>query len=47
MGGLLVKEMLRNAQTFNRQSVIKQTKGIVFLSTPHTGSHLITQFGVN
>jgi pimeloyl-ACP methyl ester carboxylesterase len=40
MGGLLVKEMLRNAQTFNRQSVIKQTKGIVFLSTPHTGSHL-------
>ncbi|MFM6278715.1 MAG: AAA-like domain-containing protein, partial [Dolichospermum sp.] len=40
MGGLLVKEMLRNAQTFNKTAVIQQTKGIVFLSTPHTGSHL-------
>ena len=40
MGGLLVKEMLRNAQTFQKTAVIKQTKGIVFLSTPHTGSHL-------
>ena len=40
MGGLLVKEMLRNAQTFNKKTVIEQTKGIVFLSTPHTGSHL-------
>ncbi|MFM7409120.1 MAG: esterase/lipase family protein [Cuspidothrix sp.] len=30
MGGLLVKEMLRNAQTFNKKSVIEQTKGIVF-----------------
>ena len=40
MGGLLVKEMLRNAQTFKKKAVIQQTKGIVFLSTPHTGSHL-------
>lgn len=40
MGGLLVKEMLRNAQTFQKKAVIQQTKGIVFLSTPHTGSHL-------
>ena len=49
MGGLLVKEMLRNAQTFNKQSVIEQTKGIVFLSTPHTGSHLanlVTNIGI-
>lgn len=40
MGGLLVKEMLRNAQTYGKKSIIEQTKGIVFLSTPHTGSHL-------
>ncbi|MEH1951992.1 MAG: AAA-like domain-containing protein [Nostoc sp.] len=40
MGGLLIKEMLRNAQTFQKKAVIQQTKGIVFLSTPHTGSHL-------
>jgi protein SERAC1 len=40
MGGLLIKEMLRNAQTFQKKLVIEQTKGIVFLSTPHTGSHL-------
>ncbi|MEH1947926.1 MAG: hypothetical protein V7K77_13370 [Nostoc sp.] len=40
MGGLLVKEVLRTAQNFRRQAIIEQTKGIVFLSTPHTGSHL-------
>ncbi|NEQ87408.1 MAG: hypothetical protein F6K26_47545, partial [Moorea sp. SIO2I5] len=40
MGGLLVKEMLNSAQTFKNQSILKQTKGIVFLATPHTGSHL-------
>ncbi|MBD0388685.1 MAG: AAA-like domain-containing protein [Nostoc sp. C3-bin3] len=40
MGGLLIKELLRNAQTFKKTAVIEQTKGIVFLSTPHTGSHL-------
>ncbi|MEA5621951.1 esterase/lipase family protein [Nostoc sp. UHCC 0251] len=42
MGGLLVKEVLRTAQNFPRQgqAIIEQTKGIVFLATPHTGSHL-------
>ncbi|MFK0734129.1 MAG: NACHT domain-containing protein [Gloeotrichia echinulata GP01] len=40
MGGLLVKEVIRTAQTFNKQAIIEQTKWIVFLSTPHTGSHL-------
>jgi predicted alpha/beta hydrolase family esterase len=40
LGGLLVKKMLSTAQTFNKQAVIEQTKGIVFLATPHTGSHL-------
>ncbi|WP_242039837.1 AAA-like domain-containing protein [Anabaena sphaerica] len=49
MGGLLVKEMLRNAQTFNKKAVIEKTKGIVFLSTPHTGAHLanlVTNIGI-
>ncbi|MEH2179933.1 esterase/lipase family protein [Nostoc sp.] len=40
MGGLLVKEVLQAAQNFRRQAIIEQTKGIVFLSTPHRGSHL-------
>lgn len=41
MGGLLVKQMLRSVQMFPEKVVIiEQTKGIVFLSTPHTGSHL-------
>ncbi|WP_293092244.1 AAA family ATPase [Moorena sp. SIOASIH] len=40
MGGLLVKEMLNSAKTFENQGILKQTKGIVFLATPHTGSHL-------
>ncbi|MEQ8971358.1 MAG: TIR domain-containing protein [Coleofasciculus sp. C1-SOL-03] len=40
LGGLVVKAMLRSAQTFGKQSIIEQTKGIVFLATPHTGSHL-------
>jgi protein SERAC1 len=40
MGGLVVKKMLNTAQNFNKYELIEQTKGIVFLSTPHTGSHL-------
>lgn len=40
MGGLLLKQMLRTAKNFQRQAIINQTKGIVFLSTPHTNSHL-------
>jgi protein SERAC1 len=40
LGGLLVKKMLNTAQTRKRQNIIEQTKGIVFLSTPHTGSDL-------
>jgi predicted alpha/beta hydrolase family esterase len=40
LGGLLVKKMLNTAQTFSKQAVSEQTKGIVFLATPHTGSHL-------
>ncbi|NEP25260.1 MAG: DUF433 domain-containing protein [Moorea sp. SIO3I6] len=40
MGGLLVKKMLNSALTFQKQAILKQTKGIVFLATPHTGAHL-------
>ncbi len=40
MGGLLVKELLRTAQNFRKQDILQQSKGIVFLATPHTGSHL-------
>ena len=43
MGGLLVKQMLRHALDFNNprwQKIAEQTKGIVFLSTPHSGADL-------
>jgi len=40
LGGLLVKKMLSSALTFQKQAILEQTKGIVFLATPHTGSHL-------
>ncbi|BAZ32751.1 hypothetical protein NIES4074_52580 [Cylindrospermum sp. NIES-4074] len=45
MGGLLVKYILRRAQSReypNAESLVKRTKGIVFLSTPHIGSNLAT-----
>jgi predicted alpha/beta hydrolase family esterase/tetratricopeptide (TPR) repeat protein len=40
LGGLLVKKMLNAAQTFKKQELIEKIKGIIFLATPHTGSHL-------
>nr|WP_293110342.1 hypothetical protein [Okeania sp. SIO2F4] len=41
MGGLVVKEVINTAQNFYHKEVfIEQTKGIVFLSTPHQGSYL-------
>jgi len=43
LGGLLVKQMLRHAMDFGEprwQAIVEQTKGIVFLSTPHSGSDL-------
>jgi len=41
LGGLLVKKMLNSANNFvKHQGMIKQTKGVIFLATPHTGSHL-------
>ena len=41
MGGLLVKQMLRNANDSGNDDwlpILKNTKGIVYLATPHTGS---------
>ena len=40
LGGLLVKKMLMSALTFKKTEILEQTKGVVFLATPHTGSHL-------
>ncbi|ABG51079.1 NB-ARC [Trichodesmium erythraeum IMS101] len=41
LGGLVVKEVIRTAQSFPEYlAIVKQVKGIVFLSTPHTGTHL-------
>ncbi len=41
MGGLLVKQMLRSARDFGKWSAIaSQTRGIVFLSTPHSGADM-------
>ena len=43
LGGLLVKQMLRHAQDFGTpqwQAILAQTRGIVFLSTPHSGSDM-------
>lgn len=43
MGGLLVKQMLRHANDFGTprwKAIVRQTKGIVFLSTPHSGADL-------
>ncbi|NEP23933.1 NACHT domain-containing protein [Moorena sp. SIO3I6] len=41
MGGLLVKKMLSSAKNLEKyKGILEQTKGIVFLATPHTGSHL-------
>ena len=41
LGGLLVKQMLRSGRDFGKwQAIALQTKGIVFLSTPHSGSDM-------
>ncbi|MBW4623981.1 MAG: hypothetical protein KME49_00285 [Brasilonema octagenarum HA4186-MV1] len=46
LGGLLVKEVLRNADTYDRREFINKIKGIVFLATPHNGSHLANTVGI-
>jgi len=51
LGGLLVKQMLRHARDQKQQGwrdIVGQTRGIVFLATPHSGSDLanwIDNFG--
>ena len=41
MGALVVKDVIRRAQNFeDKKAILEQTQGIVFLSTPHQGSHL-------
>ena len=43
LGGLLVKQMLRHACDYGTPEwklIVEQTKGIVFLSTPHSGSNM-------
>ena len=50
LGGLLIKEMLRAAYSYKKEefysNLIYQTKGVVFLATPHTGSHLANLVGI-
>lgn len=49
LGGLIVKKMLRDAESTrenpDNQAIIDQTKGVVFIATPHQGSHLATILG--
>lgn len=43
MGGLLVKQMLRNAFDFDNvrwKGIVDNTRGIVFIATPHSGASL-------
>lgn len=45
LGGLVIKQALRNASSFKDDdftSICEQTRGIVFLATPHAGSDLST-----
>jgi pimeloyl-ACP methyl ester carboxylesterase len=43
LGGLVVKQMIRDAQGMNHSEwtpILENTKGVVFLATPHQGSEL-------
>ena len=41
LGGLIVKEVVRTAQNFPfYKNILEHIKGIIFLSTPHTGTQL-------
>lgn len=46
LGGLLVKEVLRLADTYDTREFIDNIQGIVFLATPHNGSHLANTVGI-
>jgi hypothetical protein len=48
LGGLVVKEMIRIADTYHNEawrSLARQTSGIVFLATPHSGSRIADYLG--
>lgn len=43
MGGIVVKQILRNADDLGVKrfaSILKQTRGIAFIATPHSGAHI-------
>lgn len=50
LGGLVIKQMLNVAYTVNptpnKQAITNQIKGIVFLASPHQGSHLANIFTI-
>lgn len=48
LGGLLVKQMLRHAKEFGNkrwQKVWEQTRGVVFVATPHAGARIADWLG--
>jgi hypothetical protein len=48
LGGLVVKQLLRTAATFaveSWQKLVNRVIGVIFLATPHSGSHLATYIG--
>jgi hypothetical protein len=48
LGGLVIKQMLRSADDYGEPSwkrLAEQTRGIVFLATPHAGARLATYMG--
>jgi hypothetical protein len=50
LGGLVIKQMLNIAYTVNptpnKQAITNQIKGIVFIASPHQGSHLANIFNI-
>jgi hypothetical protein len=43
MGGIVVKQILRNADSFGvkrYEAILAQTRGIAFIATPHSGAHI-------
>ena len=40
MGGLIIKRMLAESEENSDNDFVKNTKGIVFYSTPHNGTHV-------
>jgi hypothetical protein len=43
MGGIVAKQILRHAESFGVsrwETILKQTQGIAFIATPHSGAHI-------